>query len=172
MSSRASFLSVILLLITFQTGHTAPDRTQLVVWAHEAIIAAYTFNYKTFTQDQRGIARYFTAPGWISFNRALTDSKLPEVVQKNAYDVTAVATQPPRLITLDPTHWQVIMPILVVYKNPQFQQQQNLRVILSFTQAPPNRGVRGFNASSLQSVVITPPCHCPVEQEQQTTASP
>ena len=72
-----------MLLIVSQLGYAAPDRTQLAVWANEAIIATYTFNYKNYIQDQKEIAKYFTAEGWIAYSKALDDSKVPEAVQKN-----------------------------------------------------------------------------------------
>ena len=147
-----------------QLCYAAPDRTQLAVWANEAIIATYTFNYKTYTEQQKEIAKYFTSDGWIAYTKALNASKLPDAVQKNLYDVTAVATQPPKLIFFDATHWQAIMTILVLYENPQYQQRQNLKVVLNFSEAPAGQGVRGMSITSLQSTATTPPCQCPVEE--------
>lgn len=156
-------LWVVIVFIMAQFAVASPDRIQLAVWANEAIIATYTFNYQTYVQQQKEIAKYFSSAGWIAYSKALNASKLPEAVQKNAYDVTAVATQPPKIITLDPTHWQAIMTILVVYQNPQYQQRQHLKIVLGFTQASPGQGVRGFSITSLQSSVTKPPCQCPSE---------
>lgn len=166
MNKKTPLLFGLVSLLLSQFAGAAPDRAQLAVWANEAIIATYTFNYKTFLQDQKEIAKYYSSVGWIAYNKALNDSKLPEAVQKNQYDVTAVATHPPRLVTLDPTHWQAVMPILVVYQNPQYQQQQNLNVVLRFSTAPSGQGVRGFNVESIQTKVISPPCHCSNEEQQ------
>jgi hypothetical protein len=161
-------LSALILILSSQLGNTAqidnttsPDRTQLAVWVNEAIITTYTFNYKTYLQDQKNSAKYFTSDGWIAYSNALDASKLPEAIQKNSYDVTAVATQPPKLIFLDPTHWQATMTILVVYQNLQYSQRQNLKVVLGFSKAPGDQGVRGISITSLQSTVIEPPCQCP-----------
>lgn len=164
MKKLLSLVSTLLFITMGQLACADPDRTQLAVWANEAIIATYTFDHQNYVQQQKGIAKYFTSDGWIAYSKALNDSKLPESVQKNAYEVSAVATQPPKLITLDPTHWQAIMPILVVYKNPQYQQQQNLKVVMGFTLATSGQGVRGFSVTSLQSTVITPPCQCSKEE--------
>ena len=149
------------LLLTSLTGYTTPDKTQLAVWANEAIVSTYTFNYKTYLQDQKNSARYFTAAGWIAYSKALNDSKLPEAVQQNSYDVTAVATLPPKLVVIDPTHWQATMNLLVVYQNLEYSQRQNLKVVLNFSETPAGQGVRGLSITSLQSTVITPPCQCP-----------
>lgn len=148
-----------------------PDNTQLAVWANEAIIATYTFDYKNFLENQKGIAKYFTAGGWTAYSTAMTSSKLPEAVQTNSYYVSAVATLPPEITTLAPNQWQAKMPILVVYKNPQYQQKQNLDVTIHFTQAPAGQGVRGFAILSLQSKVSTPPCQCSDKTSETNTTS-
>lgn len=165
------FLSGLIFLIFFQFAFATPERTQIAVWVNEAVVATYTFNYKTFIQQQKELAKYYTSDGWIAYSKALNASKLPEAVQKNQYDVTAVATEPPRIITLDPTHWQAIMTILVVYQNLQYQQKQNLKVVVSFSQAPEGQGVRGLNISNIQTTVITPPCQCSYEEQQQAAPS-
>jgi hypothetical protein len=156
-----------MLILTSLThiAYSVPNRTQLVVWANEAIITTYTFDYKNFMQNQKDTAKYFTSAGWIAYSNALNDSKLLEEVQKNNYEVTAVATQPPILTTLDPTHWQVTMSILVEYKNAQNKQQQNLKIQLGFNTAPAGQGVRGLAVNSLKSTVIKPPCQCVGEKE-------
>jgi hypothetical protein len=140
-----------------------PDNAQLSVWANEAIIATYTFDYKNLLDQQKQIAKYFSSTGWIAYSKALADSKLLDAVQKNAYYVSAVATSPPKLTVLDPTHWIAVMPILVVYENPQYQQKQHLQVTINFTVAPAGQGVRGFSILSLQSSVTTPPCECKID---------
>ncbi len=160
-------------IILFTGSHIAfsdPDPAQLAVWTNEAIIATYTYDYKNYLQQQKTIAKYFTSEGWIAYTKALNDSKLPDSVQKNEYYVSAVATQPPEVTSIDATHWQATMPILVVYKNPQYQQQQTLKVVIKFTQAASGQGVRGFSISSLQSTVSQPPCQC--KQDGANTAAP
>ncbi|KGP62932.1 type IV secretion protein IcmL [Legionella norrlandica] len=170
MNKTLIFVLGVFISLASQLVFAGPDRAQLAVWANEAIIATYTFDYKNYIQQQKEIAKYFTADAWIAYSKALNASKLPEAVQKNAYYVDAVATEPPKLITLDPTHWQAIMPILVVYQNPQYQQKQNLKVVLGFTQASPGQGVRGFSITSFQSTVISPPCQCKNENSLKSTS--
>lgn len=170
MNKKKPLLPGLIFFIVSQLGYAAPDSIPAAVWANEAIIATYTFNYKTYLQQQKDIAKYFTAEAWIAYSKALTAAKLPEAVQKNSYDVTAVATQPPKIITFDPTHWQAIMPILVVYQNPQYQQRQNLKVVIRFTTAPAGQGVRGLSITSLQTTVTEPPCQCPNEETKESTS--
>ncbi len=137
------------------------DATQLAVWANEAIVATYTYDYQNFLPQQKGIAQYFTYKAWKDYSQALSDSKLPDEIQKNNYYVSAVATLPPVIKSIRPGYWQAIMPLLVVYKNPQYQQKQTLEVTLEFTTAPSGQGTRGLAITSLQAKVIKPACQCP-----------
>ncbi|WP_298624896.1 DotI/IcmL family type IV secretion protein [uncultured Legionella sp.] len=162
MNKLFTLFSSLLLLGAIQTGHSAQDSTQQAVWVNEAIVATYTYDFKNYLQRQKDIAKYFTAQGWINYSKALIDSKLPEAVNKNSYVVSAVATHPPIIVDVDPTHWLATMPILVVYENPQYQQKQHLKITLGFTEAPSGQGVRGFAITSLQAKVIEPPCECKV----------
>lgn len=165
-------IAALLLLLITQACFAAPDKTQLAVWANEAIIATYTFDYKNYLQEQKEIAKYFTSQGWINYSKALNDSKLPDAVQKNMYEVSAVATHPPILSNIDSSHWLVTMPILVVYKNPQYEQQQQLKVQLGITTAPAGQGVRGFAITSLTSLETGAPCKCIKTVPNQETVSP
>jgi hypothetical protein len=168
MNKIIQILSGICFVICSQLAYTQADKTQMAVWVNEAIIATYTYDYKAYLQEQKEIAKYFSAAGWIAFTKALDDSKLPEAVQKNNYYVSAVATQPPEVTAIDSTHWKAIMPILVVYKNSANQQQQNLKIIITFTQAASGLGVRGYSIDSLQSTASEPPCQC---KKQETMLS-
>lgn len=155
-------LSLIGLLFSL-TSYAAFDNIQLSVWANEAIIATYTYDYNNYISQQKQIAKYFTAQAWITYGTAMENVQLPETVQKNAYTVSAVALMPPTIKTVDKSHWQATMPVLVVYKNPQYQQKQTLEVALSFSIAPTGQGVRGLSITNFHSKVIQPPCRCEAE---------
>jgi hypothetical protein len=159
-------------LLTLPLETFAADDTQLEVWANEAIVATYTFNYQNFLPRQKEIATYFTSNGWIAYTKALNDSKLPDAVQKNDYYVSAVATLPPQVKMIRDNYWQAVMPLLVVYKNPQYQQTQTLEVTIEFVAAPSGQGVRGFAISSLQSKQIKPACQCPPESHTTSNSNP
>jgi hypothetical protein len=160
MKKHTLILLPMMLLIASYGAYAVPDKTQLSVWANEAIIATYTFDHKNYLQEQKRIAKYFTSSGWIAYSKALSDSKLPESIQKNQYEVSAVALLPPDIKSLDATHWRATMPVLVLYKNPQYQQRQTLEVVLDFGEAPAEQGVRGLSINSLQAKVTEPPCQC------------
>jgi len=163
MITKLQFLIISFLAFCSQLSYAGPEQAQMAVWVNEAIVATYSYSYKNYLENQRQIAQYFTADGWIAYTKALNDSKLPESVQKNLYYVSAVATKPPVITNIDPTHWSATMDLLVVYQNPQYQQQQNVKVTINFGVAPSGQGVRGYSMSRLQSTEIKAPCQCPAE---------
>ncbi|QDP71341.1 type IV secretion protein IcmL [Legionella israelensis] len=142
------------------------DNIRLSVWANEAIIATYTFNYKNYLQRQKEIARYFTADAWKAYSEALLASKLLETVQKNNYYVSAVATLPPEVKKLNGENWQATMPVLVVYENPQYKQKQTLNVTITFKNASSKEGIRGLVITSLQAKTAKDPCVCQSDADQ------
>lgn len=157
---------LLLILVSFSSAgssQASPSDTELAVWANEAIVATYTYNYQNYLARQREIANYFTSTGWSAYSSALNASGLPAAVAKNAYFVSAVATFPPQIKGIDGGHWQATMPLLVVYKNPQYQQKQTLQVTIQFSQVPSGQGVRGLAISSLQSKQSDPICECKPE---------
>ena len=146
---------------SIQAFAAGPDQEiQRAVWVNEAIVATFTYNHQHFLARQKDIAKYFTADGWMAYSKALQESKLQETVQNNAYYVSAVATLPPTLKPLANKKWQAIMPVLVFYKNPEYQQKQTLSIKLTFIEAPAGTGVRGFAVTDLQASVEKQPCQC------------
>lgn len=141
----------------------AADKAVMVVWANEAIVSTYTFDYKNFLERQKVIAKYFTSEGWKAYSQALLKSQLFQSIEKNKYDVTSVATLPPEIKQIDASNWQATMPVLVLYKNPQYQQKQYLDVVITFTAS--EQGVRGYAITSLQSKATSEPCACQPETE-------
>lgn len=148
------------LLMTSTINVAQQSPVQLAVWANEAVVATYTYDYRNFITEQHEIAKYFTASGWTAYSAALTKSQLPQLVQKNSYFVSAAALLPVEVKTIDSTHWQAKMPLVVVYRNPQYQQKQTLEVTIKFGAAPSGQGIRGLAISSIESVVIKEPCKC------------
>ncbi|MBA2657475.1 MAG: DotI/IcmL/TraM family protein [Tatlockia sp.] len=165
-----NYLALVLIGVSFSVHAARADETALAVWANEAIVATYSFDYKNFMQRQQEIAKYFTAKGWTDYSKVFLESKIPEAVQANSYFVSAVATHPPIIITKDSTHWQARMPLLVVYQNPQYQQKQTLEVTINFSEAPAGQGIRNFAITSLESKAIKPSCKCDIVQPLDSTA--
>lgn len=157
------FIAFCLLSIALSPSAAFADtfyNTPLAVWANEAIVATYTYDYQNFIPEQKDIAKYYTAEAWTSYSAAFTSSKIPEQVMKNAYFVSAVALLPVDLKIVDAAHWQASVPIVVVYRNAQFQQKQTLQVTIDFGKAPPGQGIRGLAITKFTSVVTQEPCLC------------
>ena len=146
-------------------GAASPDNIALAVWANEAIVSTYTYDYQNLIARQKEIATYFTSEGWISYSKAILDSKLLDAVKQNNYVVSAVATMPPVVKSVGAQQWQATMPVLVVYKNPQYKQKQTLNVTLTFITAPAGQGVRGLAITRLQAVLAKPACRCAKESQ-------
>lgn len=140
-------------------GFASPSNVTLTVWVSEAAVATYTFDFENFVTQQKKIAKYFTADGWISFSKAMEEAKLPETIQKNSYYVSAVPTMPPVIKETGQDEWEATISILVVYKNPAYKQKQNLNVVINFIKSD-RYGINGFAIVSLKSTVIDAPCRC------------
>ena len=130
------------------------------VWVNHAIISTYTLSSNNLVERQKESAKYFTAQAWINYTKALSSSGLTDMIKKNQYQVTAVAMRPPEVKSIASNQWQAEMPIMVWYKNPQFQQKQTLSVSLTFKKSTSQEGVQGYAITSFQSKVIKPLCQC------------
>lgn len=139
--------------------YAVPSDGDLSVWANEAIVNTYTFSANNFLNRQKEIAKYFTTQAWVNYNKALQASKLNEAIQKNNYTVSSVALLPPTLKNIG-KEWQATMPLLVLYANAHYQQKQTLAVVITFTTAQANEGVRGLVLTSFTTTVTAPPCRC------------
>ena len=60
------------------------------------------------------------------------------------------------------------MPLMVLYKNPKYQQKQTLNVVITFILTTPGIGVRGFAISSFNSTVTLPACRCESQHATKT----
>lgn len=156
-----SYLISMLVWLTGNFCQAAPNEVDLSIWANESIVSTYTFSAANFLERQKQIAKYFSTQGWINYNKALQASKLQESVQKNNYEVSAVALLPPKIKALPATNeWQATMPLLVLYKNKEYQQKQTLEVVITFMPAKENEGVRGLVLTSFTTTITTPACRC------------
>lgn len=145
-----------------QLCYANPSPTDLSVWVNEAIVTTYTLTAENFLSRQKEIATYFTSQGWIDYTKAQQAAKLNDAIKKNNYAVSAVALLPPTIKSLhDKAEWQATMPLLVLYKNQDYQQKQTLSVTVTFIKTKSNaEGVRGLALSSFTATITAPPCPC------------
>lgn len=156
--SLLSTLAVLFFLLA-NNGFAGPSNSQLVVWSSEAVVSTYTFDYQNLVKQQKQIAKYFTVNGWVNYSKALDESKLLDTVQKKSYYVSSVPILPPVIKELRDNYWQATIYLLVLYKNQEYQQTQNLKVELEFVKTD-TEGMNGFAIVSLRSTVTAPPCKC------------
>lgn len=145
------------LLTSAQAAQQPPVAdTALLVWANEAIISTYTYNFADYQQQLQQISPYFTADGWQVFIDTFTKSNVLDSVKSNEYAVSAVATRPPIILTQGPVSnqyvWQVEMPILVLYQNADQEQEQHLIIQITITEN--KTGIRGLGIVQLNAEEI------------------
>lgn len=147
--------------LLYATQALAFNDVELSIWSNEVIVSAYTLSADTLLASQKSLARYFTNTAWVDYTKALQTSKLNDAIQKNNYTVSAVALLPPTVKTLrEGIEWQATMPLLVLYKNNDYQQKQTLEVVITFVKAKANEGVRGLAITSFNTTISTAPCRC------------
>ncbi len=139
----------------------AASETALYLWANEVIVTAYTLSANNILARQKDLAKYFTTKAWIEYTKAVQTAKLSDSIQKNNYTVSAVALLPPTIQVLhEGVEWQATMPLLVLYKNKDYQQKQTLEVVVTMVKAQANEGVRGLAATSFTTTTTAAPCNC------------
>ncbi len=155
----AMIYSVMAWGLTSQSASAESSEVELAVWVNEAIVSTYTFDFAHFIAQEKAIAKYFTSEGWINYSHAMEESKLPTSIQTHSYYVSAVAAMPPTIKPVEGKGWEATMPILVIYKNPAYQQKQSLLITVDFMKTT-TQGVRGYAITRFKSAVINPPCRC------------
>lgn len=128
------FLSALLFVsmsVTAAVKAPKPD-VAVKVFANTAIVSVYDFSYKNIVSSHKQAAVYFSGTGWIALTKAFQSADLLGTVVKHRYEVSAVATRPPKItdkgLKDSGYQWQVDMPIMVVFKNDDYQQVQYLDV--------------------------------------------
>lgn len=101
-------------------------------FAYQTLMATYEYNYKNIINSQREAAKLFTGKGWVSFQKAIIDSKVLIAVKQNRYQVSATPLQPADIVKQGLAdgryYWDLKYPAMVVYKNASYQQVQYLEM--------------------------------------------
>lgn len=139
--------------------HADPTPVQLSLWTNEALMTLYHYDHAHYLTQQQQSAKYFTVSGWTDYAAAQRAAGIPTAVRENQYAVTAVPLEPPTITVFSPGIWKGELPLLVVYKNKQQEQKQQLQVTIYF-KAVRTGGTRGLAIERLQSVVKKAPCTC------------
>lgn len=137
------------------TNQCSSDLTQsniseaaLVVWANEAAVATFTYDFVNFETQLQTASNYFTPNGWKEFYKALEQSENLKALQAKKLLVTAVPFRTPIILQAGLLNgrysWRVQIPLQVTFQNSSEYAQQNLAVTMLIARASPYEGVRGL----------------------------
>lgn len=125
---------------------------ELLQWASQAAVAAYTYNYVNYRQELQGASEYFTTAGWKDYQEALKRSKTLETVIANKLVGFAQPTGAPSITdrgTIDGAYaWKVTMPILATFENVSRKITQPLMVTMIIVRVPILVNPKGVEISS------------------------
>lgn len=101
---------------------------ELLQWANQAAVAAYTYNFVNYRQELQAASEYFTPHGWTQFTESLKATRNLETVQAKKLVVSATATGAPRITDQGLLNgryaWKVQIPLLVTYESTSERIQQ------------------------------------------------
>lgn len=127
----------------------------LLQWSARAATGAYTFNFVNYQTALQEVGKYFTAPGYNSFLKALKDSNNLEAVKAKKLVVSAVPTGTPIILkkgilkTNNQYGWEVQIPLLVSYQSANDLLRQDIVVTMlivriSTLDSPDGIGIERF----------------------------
>lgn len=111
--------------------------SELLQWANEAAVAAYSYNFANYQKALQDASQYFTSEGWNNYQTALKNSRNLETVINKKLVVSAQATGAPVILDQgkigDHYAWKVQMPLLVNFQSINTNIQTPLVVTLLIT---------------------------------------
>lgn len=122
-----------------------PTQLQVAVWANEAAVAAFQFDYLNHRHFLQTAQQYFSAATWQSFMNDARKLAIKDALSQR--EVTgAVAEGAPLIQQRSSQQWTVQLPLLVTHMNLHRQSQTHLLVTMQIEPAQP--GLRGLTLTS------------------------
>jgi intracellular multiplication protein IcmL len=111
----------------------------LLKWASKATVAAYTFDFVSYTKQIAAARPYFTDAGWSDYLRSI--NPLIQTITQNQLFVNSVVSGTPVIANQGELEgrgyvWRVQMPFLVTYQSAEALQKQTYTVVLTITRVP------------------------------------
>lgn len=111
------------------------NQGELVQWASQAAVAAYTYNFVNWRDSLQQASQFFTPEGWNQFQQGLKATRNLDTVIAKKLVVTAVPTGAPVIadqgILNGRYAWRVQIPLLVTYEGAGGERiQQSILVNL------------------------------------------
>jgi intracellular multiplication protein IcmL len=151
---------ILCLLFIFIASSALEPSVPLQVWVNEAIVNTYTFNDTNLIDRQKDMSQYFTAEAWKVYLDTLNRSNIITQVKENHFQVSAVATLPPKINTqANGSSWKASMPILVQYKSKDNTLKQNLEINLIIVKNNSSNS-RGYAIIQYEAKPLDKPCNC------------
>lgn len=144
----------------------SPTATQapVLLWANEAVVAAYTYNYATLTHDLQSASAYFTPEGWAAFNEALVNSGNLAAVTKKKLIVSALVEGTPTILNEQTVRgrstWVVQIPLQVTLQNAKIHKHIHFQVTMHIFKVSAQGGTTGL---AIEQFIATP-ANDPVDQ--------
>lgn len=125
---------------------------QVLQFAQEASVAAYTFDFVNYRKQLTQISEYFTKDGYSEYIDALSRSNLDIVTQKK-YIVSAVASGAP-VLTREGVRkgvyvWEVQLPMSVTYQSSSERADQKFIVKLLLARMPTSENPNGIGVNQI-----------------------
>lgn len=129
-----------------------PTAVQVLVFANEAAVSAYSYNFVTYQQNLQTASHYFTPKGWKDFQNALIKSgNLKAIIDKKMV-VSAVAISSPVILDEGIINgkytWVVQIPMLVNYQTAWESHTQKVIIKLNVVKIPAYIGMRGLGVET------------------------
>ncbi len=125
---------------------------QVLQFAQEASVAAYTFDFVNYRQQLTKINEYFTKDGYREYVDALSRSNL-DVVLKKKYIVSAVASGAPVIsregVRQGVYAWEVQLPMSVTYQSSAEMANQKFVVKLLLVRMPSHENPNGVGVHQI-----------------------
>lgn len=125
---------------------------QVLQFAQEAAVAAYTFDFVNYRKQLSDINSYFTRDGYSEYIDALSRSNL-DIVTKKRYVVSATAVGAP-VITREGLRqgvyaWEVQLPMSVVYQSAAERADQRFVVKMLLKRMPSEDNASGVGVHQI-----------------------
>jgi len=120
----------------------------LLQWSNMVSTATYTYNFTNYVRELQAASAFFTDDAWRAFAANLRASGNIDLVKRNKYNVSAVATGAPVIVDkgiIGGTYsWTVQMPMLVTFESASDRTSFTYIVTMKIVRVPTRIQPRGI----------------------------
>lgn len=109
-------------------GRPSMTTQQIIAWAKEGVVAAYTYDYMNFRSQLQSAQKFFTSYGWREYMKGLTDSNNLIALTERKLIASAKVVGEPKIINEGLLKnglyaWEMEMPVLVTFWGPPYDDK-------------------------------------------------